>query len=200
MSIYCKQDGQCTYNLTLWHVCIMLTPPRLYWQPDFTRREHCEWQSNVADNSKTYSGSSRKVPEIYARFQPNFDCVRKVSVKVRNIWFHKNLSTANRGWYMWTDGRTWVCKHAYWNRKGILPSLDWLTQLNFVLTVGTVLKPQTERTLNTCREYDESLKGSCEGYCLKGPWYRCGLGGRIEWNGNPRQYLQWVLNWGGGKR
>lgn len=82
-------------------------------------------------------------------------------------------------------------------QKGETAILDWLMLLDFVPTVGSVLKPQTERTLNTCREYDESLKGSREGYCLKGHWDRCGLGGRIEWNGDPRQYLQRVRNCGG---
>ena len=79
-------------------------------------------------------------------------------------------------------------------QKGETAILDWLMQHDFVLAVGTVLMPQTERTLNTCREYDESLKGSREGYCLKGHCDRCGLGGRNEWNGNPWQYLQQVRN------
>jgi hypothetical protein len=76
---------------------------------------------------------------------------RKISVEVRKP-FHCEPRLIH------VDRRTDVSiQTRISTQKGETAVLDWLIQLDFVPTVGTVLKPQTERTPNTCREYDESL-------------------------------------------
>jgi hypothetical protein len=75
-----EQDTQGTYNVTLWHICIMFASPQLSYHPDISLEESTCMVIYVASNNKMYSWVYvSKVPKMFALFYPNLKLINRFS-------------------------------------------------------------------------------------------------------------------------